>query len=144
MSNDYRWTLTLRDPQRAHADMVALWYTLKPMLHAGHVMTLTAEPERRSLDANAKFHALCEDAARSKFPWAGKPRTKDEWKVLFVSGHSVATKQGADIIPGLESEFVNIRESTARMSRARSASLIDYTQAFLASHGVEFRQMEEA
>jgi hypothetical protein len=142
MSNDYTWTLTLRDPQRAHADMVALWYTLKPMLHAGHVMTLTAEQERRSEDASAKFHKLCDLAAKSRLPWAGKPRTKTEWKVLFVSGHSVATKQGADIIPGLESEFVNIRESTARMSRARSASLIDYTTAFLVSHGVEVNEPE--
>lgn len=96
--------------------------------------SVTVEPPKRSLDANAKFHALCEEAEKSGIPWAGRPRTAAEWKVLFVSGHSVATKQGAEIVPGLEGEFINIRESTARMSRARSASLIDYAQAFLAQH----------
>lgn len=136
-----KWTVTLRDAQQAHTQMVGLWYALKGELHAGHAMTVTAEPEKRSLDANAKFHALCEKAAQH-LQWAGKRRTRDEWKVLFVSGHSVATKQGADIVPGLEGEFVNIRESTARMSRARSASLIDYTIAFLASHGVEVDEPE--
>lgn len=143
MSNDYRWTLTLRDPQTAHADMTALWYTLKPMLHAGHVMTLTAEPERRSLDANAKFHALCDVAAKSGITWGGRRRTKPEWKTLFVSGHAVTTKHGAEVIEGLEGELVNIREETSKMGRARSASLITYVEAFLASHGVEFH-MEAA
>jgi hypothetical protein len=143
MSNR-KWTVTLRDAQKAHEQMVALWYALKSELHAGHAMTVTAEAERRSEDASAKFHKLCELVAKSRLPWAGKPRTKDEWKVLLVSGHSVATKQGADIVPGLEGEFVNIRESTARMSRARSASLIDYTTAFLVTNGVEVNEPETA
>jgi hypothetical protein len=140
MSNR-KWTVTLRDAQKAHEQMVALWYALKSELHAGHAMTVTAEAERRSLDANAKFHALCEKAARH-LAWGGKHRTASEWKVLLVSGHSVATKEGADIVPGLEGEFVNIRESTARMSRARSASLIDYTTAFLVTNGVEVNEPE--
>ena len=92
---------------------------------------------KRTLDQNAKFHALCSDLARAGVPWAGKPRKADEWKVLLVSGHAVATKEGAEIVPGLEGEFVNIRESTAAMSRARGSSLIEYAVAFCASHGIE-------
>ena len=37
-------------------------------------------------------------------------------------------------VPGLEGEFINIRESTAAMSKARGASLIEYAQAFAAQH----------
>jgi hypothetical protein len=55
--------------------------------------------------------------------------------VLLVSGHAVATKLGAEIIPGLEGEFVNIRESTARMTKARSSSLIEYALAWCADNG---------
>ena len=99
---------------------------------AGHVVTV-AEPTR-SGDQNAKFHALCTDIARSGLEWMGKRRTAEEWKVLLVSGHSIATKQGADIVPGLEGEFVNLRESTASMSRSRGSSLIEYTVAFYAQH----------
>ena len=95
---------------------------------SGHVVTIK-EPTR-SLDQNAKFHALCSDLAGTE--WAGKPRDAAAWKVLLVSGHAVATKQGADIVPGLEGEFVAIRESTAKMSKARSSSLIEYAQAFAA------------
>lgn len=101
---------------------------------AGHVVTV-AEPTR-SLDQNAKFHAICSDLAGT--PWAGKPRTAAEWKVLLVSGHAVATKEGAEVVPGLEGEFINIRESTAAMSKKRGASLIEYAQAFAA------QQLEQA
>jgi hypothetical protein len=89
---------------------------------------------KRSLDQNAKFHAICSDLARARVEWAGKPRTADEWKVLLVSGHAVATKEGAEVVPGLEGEFLNIRESTATMSKARGSSLIEYSQAFAAMH----------
>lgn len=95
------------------------------------------KPPTRTLDQNAKFHAICEDIARSKLPWAGKPRTAEQWKVLLVSGHAIATKEGAEIIPGLENEFVNVRESTALMSKKRGSSLIDYSLAFCATHGVD-------
>lgn len=94
-----------------------------------------AEP-RRSGDQNAIFHALCGDIAKSGLQWMGKPRNADAWKVLLVSGHAVATKEGAEIVPGIEGEFVNVRESTAAMSKARGSSLIEYTMAFAALHGV--------
>lgn len=102
---------------------------------SGHVVRVS-EPTR-NLEQNAKFHAICSDLERSRFPWAGKPRKAEEWKVLLVSGHSVATKQGCEIVPGLESEFVNIRESTASMSVKRSSSLIEYSIAFCETHGIE-------
>ena len=99
---------------------------------AGTVLRFS-EPTRTS-DQNAKFHALCSDIARSGLEWMGKPRTAAQWKVLLVSGHAMATKEGAEILPGLEGEFVNLRESTAAMSKKRGASLIEYAQAFAAQH----------
>ena len=95
---------------------------------------IKVQPPTRSLDQNAKFHAICSDLAG--VPWAGKPRSAAEWKVLLVSGHAVATKEGAEVVPGLEGEFINIRESTAAMSKKRGASLIEYAQAF-ASQALE-------
>jgi hypothetical protein len=95
---------------------------------------VTFEPPRRNSEQNAKFHAMCSDLAKAGAQWAGKRRNATEWKVLLVSGHAMATKEGAEIIPGLEGEFVNIRESTALMSVARSSSLIEYTAAFMANH----------
>jgi hypothetical protein len=98
----------------------------------GYVVTVA--PPTRNGDQNAKFHAICSDLARAGVPWCGKPRDAEAWKVLLVSGHAVATKQGAEVVPGIEGEFLNLRESTARMSKARASSLIEYAQAFAAQY----------
>lgn len=94
-----------------------------------------SEPKRNS-EQNKIIHAICSDLAKSHMKWAGKFRTKDEWKVLLVSGHAVATKEGAEVVSGIEGELVAIRESTSRMSKARASSLIEYATAFCASNGV--------
>jgi hypothetical protein len=100
---------------------------------------IVSEP-RRNLDQSAKFHAMCGDVAE-QCEWMGKKRTKDQWKVLFVSGHAIATKQGAEMVPGLEGEFVNIREATSRMSKARLSSLIEYVAAWCAGNEVKLREV---
>lgn len=93
--------------------------------------------EGRTGDQNAIFHALCTEVAKSGAQWAGKRRTAVQWKGLFVSGHSIATGLGAEMVPGLEGEYLNLRESTASMSKKRASSLIDYTIAWCATHGIE-------
>ena len=95
------------------------------------------KPATRTTEQNAKFHALCSDIAKSGMLWAGKERTAAQWKVLLVSGHAIATSEGAEIVPGLENEFVNLRESTALMSKKRGASLIEYTLAFCAANSIK-------
>jgi hypothetical protein len=60
--------------------------------------------------------------------------------VLLVSGHTKATEGEVEFVPGLEGEFVNIRESTARMSVSRASSLIEYAIAFCESNGVELTE----
>lgn len=95
------------------------------------------KPATRTTEQNAKFHALCSDIAKSGMLWAGKRRTAAQWKVLLVSGHAIATSEGAEIVPGIESEFVNLRESTALMSKKRGASLIEYTLAFCAANSIK-------
>lgn len=102
----------------------------------GSVISIT--PPKRSSDQNAKLHSLLSDLARSHVQWAGKRRTVDEWKALVVSAHAVATNRPGEVIPGLEGEFVAIRESTAAMSIARSSSLIEYVIAFGIQHGIQF------
>jgi len=97
---------------------------------------VTVTPKKRTDDQNARFHWLCGLAAKAGLEWAGKKRTASQWKVLYVSAHATATREGSEMIPGLEGEFVNIRESTALMSVARGTSLIEYTQADLTNRGV--------
>lgn len=119
----HRRFVLAHDPARARASS----YVLYDAPDGAEV--IVKEPTRTS-EQNAKFHAICSDLARSQVMWAGKRRTADQWKVLLVSGHAVATKEGSEIVPGLEGEFINLRESTALMSKKRGSSLIEYAQAF--------------
>jgi len=102
--------------------------------------SVTLGPKTRSGDQNAKFHAICTDISRSHMMWGGKRRNAEEWKVLLVSGHTKATTGEVEFVPGLEGEFVNIRESTARMSVGRAASLITYAIAFCDANGIHLTE----
>ena len=95
------------------------------------------KPATRSLDQNAKLHAMFADVA-AQCTFHGKKRTAEQWKVIFISAHSIATKEGGEILAGLEGEFVNIRESSARMSIKRMNSLIEYMLAWGAENEVEW------
>lgn len=139
-----RKTIICREPLQAHKALTAvLWPLIKSwLLCGGGALVVMAKPETRSLEQNAKFHAICEDLARSGVEWFGKKRNSAQWKVLLVSGHAVATKEDSEIVPGIEGELVSIRESTALMSRRRSSSLIEYSIAFCALQGVALSEFE--
>ena len=126
-------TFILRDEAIRRRCQEAIWDAPE-----GHKVTL-AEQTRTS-DQNAKFHAMVSDIAKSGHVWLGKPRDAAQWKVLLVSGHAVATKEGSEIVPGLEGEFVNLRESTAAMSKKRGASLIEYTMAYCAMNDIKLTE----
>ena len=105
---------------------------------------ISIKPPTRSLQQNAYFHDLCGEIAKAGVHWMGKPRTADQWKVLLISGHGIATGHGAEVVAGMEGEIVNIRESSAQMGVGRLNSLIDYTLAFVAEHDVKLPYREQA
>ena len=138
-----RLVLRLHNAQQGHGAIQKAWAHAKGYLVAsGGPMVLEVRTETRSDRQNRLLHALFADVAAQAL-WMGQKRTPAEWKVLFVSGHSVATKQGAELVPGLEGEFLNLRESTARMGKARMASLLDYVTAWAVEHGVELREAQQ-
>ncbi|WJS89356.1 recombination protein NinB [Glaesserella parasuis] len=100
-------------------------------------LVVEVKPITRNLEQNAKFHAMCGDIAK-QVQFNGEWLPLEAWKVLLISAHAEATKEGSRLVIGLEGELVNIRESTAEMSVKRKASLIEYTTAWGVSHGVHF------
>ncbi|HAI2192966.1 TPA: recombination protein NinB [Escherichia coli] len=127
-------TIFLRTKQQQQSAINAI---LATPLDKDKPVTIRITDYKRNLDQNAKFHAMLADIAR-QVQWCGKWLKPEQWKVLLISGHAVATKQEADVLPGLEGEYVNIRESSAQMSVKRMASLIEYTTAWAVGQGVRF------
>jgi hypothetical protein len=68
--------------------------------------------------------------------WLGVKLRPDQWKVLFISAHAVASGIKTEIVFGLEGECVNIRELSAVMTVARMSSLIEYLLAWCSENDV--------
>jgi len=94
----------------------------------------------RTGEQNAKFHAMLSNVAKQK-KWMNRELTPIQWKTLFISAHATATNQGADIVAGLENEYVNIRESSAQMSVARMNSLIEYVNAWCVMNDIKMSEI---
>jgi hypothetical protein len=96
---------------------------------------IKAGPPTRSLEQNAMLHAMFGEL-ETKARHYGQRRSATQWKTLMISAHAIATGLGVEMVPGLEGEFVNIRESSANMTVARMTSLIEYVHAWAAENGV--------
>jgi hypothetical protein len=116
--------------------------TVIGQLLAGGVVVVTIALQSRNEEQSRKFHAMCGDIER-QCQWAGKKRTAEQWKLLLVSGHAIAQGRPAECVPGIEGEFLNLRESTAKMSVKRMASLIEYTLAYGDGEGVKWSVSDE-
>ena len=101
----------------------------------GEVVTIC--PETRTQQQNRLLHPLLTDISQQA-EWMGKPRPMLQWKTIMVSAHAIATGQPAEMVIGIEGEVVNLRESTAAMSKKRFNSLIEYVLAWGAMNGVRF------
>lgn len=114
------------------------------VLAAEEGMVVTIRKPSRSLDQNAIFHAAVDDIAKARPEWSGVKMDADDWKALLILSHAIATgDEGGKLrmVPDLESKgFVQLRESSAKMTVARSSSLIDYTIAWATSHGIVLRE----
>lgn len=114
-------------------------FAISAIVDAPNGYEVEIKPQKRSLDANAKFHAMISDFVRCGATHNGQSFAAEQWKLLLVSGHAIANGIPCEIVAGLEGEALNVRESTAKMSKARMASLIEYVYAIGTEKGVHFR-----
>lgn len=123
-----------RDVMRLAYEMVGT------LLQANEQVVVEIREKKRSDEQNAKLHAMLGDIAKQK-TFNGEKLSIEQWKMIFVSGHRIATGGSAQMAIGLEGEVINLRESTAQMGVRRLASLIEYIQAWAAGSGVVFRDV---
>lgn len=137
-------TLTMRlwNPQQGYQALATAFTHAKAWLSDGRRLILEIRPETRSSQQNRYCHAIFGDVAKQA-QWMGSKRTPAEWKLLFINGHSVATKEAVHLIPGLEGEFLNLREATSKMSVSRMASLLEYVLAWCAMNNVILRDAQQ-
>lgn len=102
-------------------------------------LAVTIQEPTRSLEQNARLHAMLSEISK-KTTYLGKKRGVEFWKGLFVSGWQIATGQHPEIVPGLEGEFINIRESTAKLSVKKLSEVMEYIEAYCAMNKIMLTQ----
>lgn len=93
---------------------------------------ITVKPPRRSLDQNAKLHAMISEIARAKPE--GRNYPVEIWKPLFLAmcGHKVRFEPALD-----GNGVVPIGFRTSRLTKAECSDLIECVRAYAAQHGIE-------
>lgn len=100
-----------------------------------------SDDEIRTLEQNAKFHAMVADIA-AQVPWAGEMMEREDWKRLLL-----AAMYGQRTVPNpLDPQAAFIVVNTKRSRSLRAVSMSEFLmeiEAFGANQGVKWSADEE-
>lgn len=94
--------------------------------------------DRRSLDHNARFHAMVRDIAK-QVEWAGGKLNEEDWKRLLLAG-----KFGQRVVPNPVGQgFVVMNERRSRsLTNGEMEEMLGEIEAFGAERGVNWTHDE--
>lgn len=103
----------------------------------GYVVVI--RPAGRSLDQNARLHAMIADAVRGGLSTDGGRRLDEtDAKTAFVTGWMIENGMESDIVV-FNKRPVQLRRSTTDFSKEELASLMDFIEAECATRGIKLR-----
>ena len=137
-----RLVLSLHEPVQAKQAVNAAWERAKALLMAGHRLTLTLAPAKRTSPQNRLLHALIADIA-AQVEWAGAKRDAEVWKRLLTAAWSRVHGQHAEVLPALDGHGVDLVPArTSKLTKAECADLCEFITAWGIEHGVRFTAPE--
>jgi len=117
-----------------------VWQWAKPMLIAGHRLTLSIAEQKRSSPQNAKLHALIGEIAAQK-EWAGQRWDAEVWKRLLTAAWLRAQGERVTVVPSLDGAGVDVVfRPTSSLTKAECSDLLEFVQAWAAQNGVNCAQ----
>lgn len=94
----------------------------------------------RSVEQNAKLHALLADIAKQK-QWAGQWLDIEAWKRLITAAWERANGRSAEFYPSLDGQgFDVVYRRTSRLAKQDMADLVEYATAWAVQNGVELHR----
>lgn len=128
----------LFSPEQAKILLGRLWPDIKTNLAAGNKMRLELKPMTRSLDQNAKFHAMISQIG-AMMRTAGSTWSDDDWKRLLIDqwAHETNRKIGR-VAPSLDGErVVQLGWQSRKFSTADASEFIEWLYAWSVEKGIE-------
>ena len=126
-------TFEIKDTESLTVVMNRVWQAVQKGLPAGAVV-LSLGRKKRSLSMNAKLWPMLADVSRS-VNWYGETLQPEDWKHVFTAA---LRKQKA--VPGIDSGFVVLGQSTSKMTKQQFSELIEVIYAFGAEQGVTWSE----
>ncbi len=130
MSATDRLTFELETKEDRAAAVSAVSRALK-----GYVVVI--RPAGRTLDQNARLHAMIAAAVKGGFSTDGGRRLDEEdAKTAFVSGWMIDNGEESDMVV-FNKRPVQLRRSTRKFTKAELTSLMDFIEAECAQRGID-------
>lgn len=103
-------------------------------------MVVEVKEPTRSLEQNAKLHAMLEDLEQ-QVEWHGMKMTKTVWKRVCTAAMLREQGESPMLVPSLDGHGVEIiYEKTSKMGKRMMADLIEWVYCFGAEHGVTWKE----
>ncbi len=126
----------LYEPVQAHKALGEAWHRIKPLLMAGHRLTLEVKPRTRSVEQNALLHAMLGEIS-AQVEWAGAKRDVECWKRLLVAAWCRARGESVELLPALDGHGVDIVfRRTSKMTVDEVSELCEFIMAWAAEREV--------
>lgn len=97
-------------------------------------------PPKRSLDANARFHAMLNEIEKSGFTHNARKFDTEDLKTLFVTAWMEETGRPSDVVMGFHGKPVQLRRSTTTFSPTEMGELMIIVEKFCAERGITLRE----
>lgn len=113
---------------------------MQAVLEAPTGYAVEIKPKNRTLDQNAKLHALIGDVA-DKVVWANKLQSVETWKRLLTAAWLRARGEPVEMLPSIDGHGVDIVfRPTSKLTVEEMSEFIEYVQAWAVEQGIEICQ----
>jgi hypothetical protein len=127
------------DTEHARDRMALAWRYACELLQFGKPVRVRIDEKEstRTLEQNAKLHALCGDIAKQR-QWAGQWIDTEGWKRLLVDAWArTEGKTQGRVVPSLDGQsVVNLGIQTRGMRVKDMADLITFAEAWAVDNGI--------
>lgn len=103
------------------------------------VQVVIGKPKRTNLQ-NDRLQAMCRDIAEQVI-WHGQKLTNDQWRWMLTAAYMHEfKKEGQQTVPGINTQFVILGQSSRNLRIDELAELITFAEAFGAEHNVTWSE----
>ena len=110
---------------------------MQAVLEAPTGYAVEIKPKNRTLDQNAKIHALIQEISR-KVIWAGKAQEVETWKRLLTAAWLRARGEPVEMLPAIDGYGVDVVfRPTSKLTVEEMSEFIEYVQAWAIEQGIQ-------